>query len=81
MFSKDLTKFQSELDRDRVGCSIRRRYDGAKGERLQFCVMLRETVVVDEDIVIVTTIHNLQIMDRLPFEEHGARVNIIVTPT
>lgn len=46
---------------------------------LALCI---EQGVIDDDTVIVTTVHDLQVLDEeLPETEHDFRVDIIVTPT
>ena len=43
--------------------------------------LLREAGIVDDDTVIATTVHPLQVLDEhLPETEHDFRVDIIVTP-
>jgi 5-formyltetrahydrofolate cyclo-ligase len=42
---------------------------------------LRELGLVDEDTPVITTVHDLQIIDQeIPMEEHDLPVDIIVTP-
>lgn len=43
--------------------------------------ILRELGVVDEDTPVVTTIHDLQIVDYVPSEKHDLTVDYIFTPT
>lgn len=44
--------------------------------------ILRELGLVDEDTPVITTVHDLQIIDQeIPMEEHDLPVDIIVTPT
>jgi 5-formyltetrahydrofolate cyclo-ligase len=46
---------------------------------LALCI---EQGVIDDDTVIVTTVHDLQVLDEeLPETEHDFRVDIVVTPT
>jgi 5-formyltetrahydrofolate cyclo-ligase len=46
---------------------------------LALCI---EQGVVDDDTVIVTTVHDLQVLDEdLPETEHDFRVDVVVTPT
>ncbi len=42
--------------------------------------ILREIKAIDEDTPVVTTVHDLQIVDRVPFEEHDLTVDFIATP-
>jgi 5-formyltetrahydrofolate cyclo-ligase len=43
--------------------------------------ILRELGLVDEDTPVITTVHDLQIIDQeIPMEEHDLPVDIIVTP-
>ena len=53
-----------------------------KGEgyaELEYAIF-RELNMVDEDTPIITSIHDLQIVDSIPIEEHDLPVDIIVTP-
>ena len=44
--------------------------------------MLTEAGLIDDDTVIATTVHDLQVLDEaLPEEPHDFRVDLIVTPT
>ncbi len=43
--------------------------------------ILRELQCVDDETMILTTVHDLQIVDEVPAEEHDLSVNMIVTPT
>jgi len=43
--------------------------------------ILREIGAIDRDTIVATTIHDLQIVDRIPLEEHDLTVDIIATPT
>lgn len=43
--------------------------------------ILREINVVSEETPVLTTIHDLQIVDYIPLEEHDLTVDIAVTPT
>jgi 5-formyltetrahydrofolate cyclo-ligase len=46
---------------------------------LALCI---EQGVIDDDTVIVTTVHDLQVLDEdLPETEHDFRVDLVVTPT
>ena len=54
-----------------------------KGEgyaELEYAV-LRELGAVDEKTPVATTVHDLQVVDRVPREEHDLTVDIIATPT
>ena len=42
--------------------------------------ILREIKAIDEDTPVVTTVHDLQIVESVPFEEHDLTVDIIATP-
>ncbi len=42
--------------------------------------ILRELGLIDDSIWVVTTVHEEQIIDEMPFEEHDLPVDIIVTP-
>ncbi|MCG2829112.1 5-formyltetrahydrofolate cyclo-ligase [Methanothermobacter sp. K4] len=41
---------------------------------------LRDQGAIDEDTPIATTVHELQIIESVPFEGHDERINMIVTP-
>ncbi len=43
--------------------------------------VLREMGLVDEKTPIVTTVHDLQLVDELPFEDHDIPIDVVVTPT
>jgi 5-formyltetrahydrofolate cyclo-ligase len=43
--------------------------------------ILKELHLIGEKIPIVTTVHDVQIVDEVPMEEHDFSVDIIVTPT
>ena len=43
--------------------------------------ILRELGVVDEDTPIVTTVHDLQVVDEVPMAEHDVPIDWIFTPT
>ena len=43
--------------------------------------ILRELNLVDETTPIVTTVHDSQIVDKVPAEKHDLAVDVIVTPT
>ncbi len=43
--------------------------------------ILRELGLVDEDTWVVTTIHDLQLVDKIPREEHDLTVDTVATPT
>jgi len=43
--------------------------------------ILRELGLADENTPIVTTVHDLQIVDAVPADEHDLSVDVIVTPT
>ncbi|MET1159910.1 MAG: 5-formyltetrahydrofolate cyclo-ligase [Thermoprotei archaeon] len=43
--------------------------------------ILREIGAVNDKTPIATTVHDLQIVDRVPLEKHDLRVDIIATPT
>ncbi|HDI46700.1 MAG TPA: 5-formyltetrahydrofolate cyclo-ligase [Candidatus Methanomethylia archaeon] len=43
--------------------------------------VLREMELVDEKTPIVTTVHDLQLVDELPFEDHDIPIDVVVTPT
>jgi 5-formyltetrahydrofolate cyclo-ligase len=46
---------------------------------LALCI---EQGLIDDDTVIVTTVHDLQVLDEdLPETEHDFRVDLVVTPT
>ncbi|XP_063992358.1 uncharacterized protein Lost [Diachasmimorpha longicaudata] len=50
---------------------------------LEFAIMMRMGAV-DENTVVVTTVHDCQVVDELPvrlFEKHDVPVDIIITPT
>ncbi len=54
-----------------------------KGEgyaELEYAI-LRELGAVDEKTPVATTVHDLQVVDRVPREEHDLTVDIIATPT
>lgn len=61
-------------------------YDGArigKGggyAELEYGI-LREYDLMDEDTPIVTTVHDVQVIDRIPKEPHDLTVDYILTPT
>lgn len=42
--------------------------------------ILRELRLVDDSIPIATTVHELQVLERIPMENHDISVDIIVTP-
>lgn len=43
--------------------------------------VLRELGVVEADTKVVTSVHDIQIVESIPLEEHDVPVDIIVTPT
>ncbi len=43
--------------------------------------ILRELGVIDESTPVITTVHDIQIVDHVPREEHDLTVDIILTPT
>ncbi len=43
--------------------------------------ILRELSLVNDNTPIITTVHDIQIVDDIPVEEHDIPVDIIVTPT
>lgn len=43
--------------------------------------ILRELGLVDEDTPIFTTIHDVQLVDSIPYEEHDLTVDVAATPT
>jgi len=43
--------------------------------------ILRELGVVDDNVAVFTTVHDLQIVDKIPVEKHDLRVDFIATPT
>lgn len=43
--------------------------------------ILREIGVVNDNTPVVTTVHDVQIVDHIPMEEHDLTVDIIATPT
>jgi len=47
---------------------------------LEFAV-LGEVGAVGEDTPVVTTVHDLQVLDRVPASDHDVPVDVIVTPT
>ena len=54
-----------------------------KGEgyaELEYAI-LRELGVVDDDTPVATTVHDLQVVDRVPRDEYDLTVDIIATPT
>lgn len=67
-------------------CVSPKGYRIGKGEGfvdLEFAMMM-EMGAVNEDTVVVTTVHDCQIVNNLPaelFEAHDVPVDIIVTPT
>lgn len=42
--------------------------------------ILRELGLIGEETPVLTTVHDIQILDRLPVEEHDFSVDVIVTP-
>lgn len=42
--------------------------------------IFRELGLIDDSILVVTTVHEEQIIDEMPFEEHDLPVDLIVTP-
>lgn len=42
--------------------------------------ILRELNVIDENTPVFTTVHRLQLVDQIPFEEHDVPVDYIITP-
>lgn len=68
-----------------TGCVAVDKYGGRLGKgggyaELEYAI-LREIGVVDKNIYVVTTIHDLQIVNKIPLEEHDLTVDIIFTPT
>jgi 5-formyltetrahydrofolate cyclo-ligase len=62
----------ASIDRGRIG----------KGEgyaELEYAI-LREMDLVDEDIIIVTSVHDIQVFKSLPKERHDVPIDIISTP-
>jgi 5-formyltetrahydrofolate cyclo-ligase len=53
---------------------------GGGYSELEYAV-LRELNLVDEETPIMTTVHDLQIVEDAPTEEHGFTVDFIATPT
>ncbi|RLG37761.1 MAG: 5-formyltetrahydrofolate cyclo-ligase [Thermoproteota archaeon] len=47
---------------------------------LEFAI-LSEVGAVTQDTPVVTTVHDLQVIDRIPFSDHDVPVDMIVTPT
>ncbi len=43
--------------------------------------ILRELDVIDENIPVITTVHDIQIVDHIPREDHDLTVDVILTPT
>ncbi len=43
--------------------------------------ILRELGVIDENVLVATTVHDIQIVDHIPREEHDLTVDVIATPT
>jgi len=43
--------------------------------------ILRELNLIGEETPIVTTVHDVQVVDEVPMEEHDFSVDVIVTPT
>ena len=41
---------------------------------------LKNNKLIDIDTPIVTTVHEIQIIDRIPLESHDEKINMIVTP-
>lgn len=52
---------------------------GGYGE-LEYAI-LRELGLVDDSVLVATTVHDLQIVDSVPREEHDLTVDLIATPT
>ncbi len=68
-----------------TGCVAVDRYGRRLGKgggyaELEYAI-LREINAIDENTYVVTTIHDLQIVDKIPVEEHDLTVDIIFTPT
>lgn len=53
---------------------------GGGYSELEYAI-LRELGLVDENTPIATTVHDLQIVERVPLEEHDFTVDYIATPT
>lgn len=43
--------------------------------------ILREINAVTEDVPVITTVHDLQVVDRVPMEKHDVTIDYIFTPT
>ncbi len=43
--------------------------------------VLRELGLIDDAVPVATTVHDLQVVEEIPVEEHDVMVDIIVTPT
>jgi 5-formyltetrahydrofolate cyclo-ligase len=52
---------------------------GGYGE-LEYAI-LRELGLVNSNTLVATTIHDLQLVDKLPYSEHDVPIDIIATPT
>ena len=44
------------------------------------CGILRELNLIDENTPIATTVHEVQVLEKIPTEEHDIPVDIIITP-
>jgi len=44
------------------------------------CGILRELNLIDEKTPIATTVHEVQVLEKIPTEEHDIPVDIIITP-
>ncbi len=42
--------------------------------------ILREVGVIKDSVIVATTVHEIQIVDKIPFEEHDLTVDLVVTP-
>jgi len=68
-----------------TGCVAVDKYGGRLGKgggyaELEYAI-LRELGVVNDETPVVTTVHDLQIVEKIPLEEHDLTVDIIATPS
>ncbi|RLG81649.1 MAG: 5-formyltetrahydrofolate cyclo-ligase [Thermoprotei archaeon] len=53
---------------------------GGGYSELEYAI-LREVGAIEKDVYVATTIHDLQLVDKVPLEEHDLKIDIIATPS
>ncbi|MEM2856913.1 MAG: 5-formyltetrahydrofolate cyclo-ligase [Candidatus Nitrosocaldaceae archaeon] len=77
-------RFNNKIDAIVIGSVAVTRYGArlGKGEgyaEIEYAI-LKELRLVSDDVKVITTVHDLQIVDEIPVEEYDLPVDIIVTP-